>query len=311
MKFRKAKSVPAAKPGRQRVSRHAAERPSAFSYYSRRSDELQMTGRQIARTETAEHARAASRYWRQRFGLATLLITSLGCLIYVSTLSTQPRVIVMTSSSGAAVLQDQQVYAAAATKILESSVLNRNKITVSTNSLADHLAAQFPEIDSIHVGLPLLTHRLTITISNAQPVLILATANGSYALDAGGTALLTGAQLASLSSLNLPLVTDDSALKVSLRHQALSSDNVNFILTVMTQLQARKLVVDSLTLPAGTSELDVRLKGQPYFIKFNLASNSSRQQVGTLLALYDSLQSQAQTPGQYIDVRVDGRAYYK
>ena len=308
MKFRKAKSVPVAKPGRQRVSRHAAERPSAFSYYSRRSDELQMTGRQIARTETAEHARAASRYWRQRFGLATLLITSLGCLIYVSTLSTQPRVIIITSSSGAAVLQDQQVYAAAATKILESSVLNRNKITVSTNSLADHLAAQFPEIDSIHVGLPLLTHRVTITISNAQPVLILATANGSYALDAGGTALLTGAQLA---SLNLPLVTDDSALKVSLRHQALSSDNVNFVLTVMTQLQARKLVVDSLTLPAGTSELDVRLKGQPYFIKFNLASNSSRQQVGTLLALYDSLQSQAQTPGQYIDVRVDGRAYYK
>ena len=308
MKFRKAKSVPIASPGRQRLSRHAAERPSAFSYYSRRSDELQMTGRQIARTETAEHARAASRYWRQRFGLATLLITSLGCLIYVSTLSTQPRVIIITSSSGAAVLQDQQVYAAAATKILESSVLNRNKITVSTNSLADHLAAQFPEIDSIHVGLPLLTHRVTITISNAQPVLILATANGSYALDAGGTALLTGAQLA---SLNLPLVTDDSALKVSLRHQALSSDNVNFILTVMTQLQARKLVVDSLTLPAGTSELDVRLKGQPYFIKFNLASNSSRQQVGTLLALYDSLQSQAQTPGQYIDVRVDGRAYYK
>lgn len=296
---------------RQRVSRIANKRSSAFSYYSRRSDELLKTGRQLARTETAEHARSASRYWRQRFGLAILLVAGLICLVYISTLSTQPRVIVQAPSASPAILQDQQVYAAAASKILASSIFNRNKITVSTTDLANQLAAQFPEIATIHVGLPLLTHRLTLNITNAEPVLIIATTNGSYALDAGGTALLTGSQLANLSSLHLPLVTDDSSLKISLRHQALTSDNSNFILTVIAQLQARKLAIDSITLPAGTNELDVRLSGQPYFIKFNLASNSSREQVGTLLAVYDRLQTAQITPGQYIDVRVDGRAYYK
>lgn len=311
MKIRKIKNPSSVAPGRQRPSRHATERPAAFSYYSRRSDELQATGRQIARTETAEQARAVSRYWRQRFGLATLLITSLICLIYISTLSTQPRVTVVAPSTGPAVLQDQEIYAAAASKVLASSVLNRNKITVSTAGLADSLSQQFPEIETVHIGLPLLTHRVTITITNAQPVMILATGNGSYALDAGGTALLTGSQLASLSSLNLPLVTDDSSVKVALRRQALTSDSVNFILTVVAQLQARQLAIETLTLPAGTSQLYVRLKGQPYFIKFNLASNSSRQQVGTLLAVYDNLQSKQITPGEYIDVRVDGRAYYR
>lgn len=309
--FRKNKKPTVETSRRQRQPRADTKQPSAFSYYSRRSDELLSTGRQIARTETAEHARAASRYWRQRFGLAILLVTSLVCLVYVSTLSTQPRVIVQAAASSPAVLQDQQVYAAAATKILTSSILNRNKITVSTNDLASRLTAQFPEIATIQVGLPLLTHRLSLTITNAEPVLILATANGSYALDAGGTALLSGAQLATLSSLNLPLVTDESSIKVSLRHQALTSDNINFILTVIAQLQARKLPLEALTLPGGASELDVRLSGQPYYVKFNLASNSSRQQVGTFLAAYDRLQAAQTTPGQYIDVRVDGRAYYK
>ena len=311
MKLRKNKQPPIATSGRQRTSRHSVERPSAFSYYSRRSDELINTGRQIARTETAEHARAASRYWRQRFGLATLLITAIACLVYVSTLSSQSRVIVIAPDSTPAVLQDRQVYADAADKILASSILNRNKITVNTGSLADRLAQQFPEIADIHVGLPLLTHRVTITITNGQPVLILATAHGSYALDAGGTALLTGSQLAGLSSLHLPLVSDESSVDVRLRQQAVTSDNVNFILTVIAQLRAHKLQVESVSLPAGVSELDVRLTGQPYIIKFNLASNSSRQQVGTLLAVFDRLRDQQVTPGQYIDVRVDGRAYYK
>lgn len=296
--------------GRQRPSRLASERPSAFSYYARRSDELLNTGRQIARSETAEQARAASRFWRQRLGLGVLLVTSLICLGYISTLSTQPRIVVADASSSPG-LKNTALYETAAAEILSSSVFNQNKITISTTSLAQRLAAKFPELATVSVSLPLLTHRPVITVTSNQPVLLLATADGSYALDSNGTALLTGAALSAVSDLHLPLVTDDSTVRVLVRKQALTSDNVNFILTVVAQLKARRLPVDSLTLPAAASELDVRLTGQPYYVKFNLASNSSRQQVGTLLAVYDRLQAQQTTPGQYIDVRVDGRAYYK
>ncbi len=66
-----------------------------------------------------------------------------------------------------------------------------------------------------------------------------------------------------------------------------------------------------MTLPVGTSELDVRLAGQPYSVKFNLESGTARQQAGTFLATESKLKSQNVTPAEYIDVRVDGRAYYK
>jgi hypothetical protein len=66
-----------------------------------------------------------------------------------------------------------------------------------------------------------------------------------------------------------------------------------------------------MTLPPATSELDVRVAGQPYFIKFNLQSGDARQQAGTFLATQSHLQSQNIVPSTYIDVRVDGRSYYK
>ena len=297
--------------GRQRRSRHAEERPASFSYHARRSDQLLNTGRVIARSETAAKARAASRYWQQRFGFGILLIVGLVCLIYISTLSTQPRVVLDETVLSKAVLQDNSVYENAAADLLKSSILNRNKITLSTNELSSRLAARFPELASVRTSLPVLTHRVVLYGTSAEPVIILASPSGSYALDVSGVALLTGAQLSSLSSLNLPLVTDESNLPVKIRHQALTSSNVSFILTVLAQLHAKKLPVSSVSLPAGASELDVHLEGQPYFVKFNLQSNSSRQQVGTFMAVYKRLQEQSITPGQYVDVRVDGRAYYK
>lgn len=296
---------------RQRQSRLSSEKPSAFSYYSRRSEQMVQTGRQIARSETAQKTRNVSRYWRQRFGFAVLLASATFSLVYVSTLTTEPKIETVNSAAGRAVMQDESVYRAAANEFLEASVFNQNKITISTTGLASQLMQKFPELAQVQVGLPLLNHRVSVVLVPSEPILILATTNGSYALDAGGTALSTGAQLAKLSELNLPLVTDESSLEVQLRQQALSSGDVLFISTVLAQLEAQNIEVTSLSLPAGLRQLDVRLKGEPYFVKFNLASDSSKQQVGTLIAVYDRLKQQGITPGQYIDVRVDGRAYYQ
>ena len=64
-------------------------------------------------------------------------------------------------------------------------------------------------------------------------------------------------------------------------------------------------------MPAAENELDMYLTGQSYYVKFNLADSSPLQEVGTFLAVRQNLQQQGITPSQYIDVRVDGRAYYK
>ena len=79
----------------------------------------------------------------------------------------------------------------------------------------------------------------------------------------------------------------------------------------MAQLTAKQYTISALTLPAGTSELDASLSGLPYIVKFNLQATNARQQVGTFLATAGRLSSQHITPAKYVDVRVDGRAYYQ
>ena len=76
-------------------------------------------------------------------------------------------------------------------------------------------------------------------------------------------------------------------------------------------MAAKHITITSMTLPPAADELDVHLTGVNYYIKFNLANDDARQQVGTFLATQAQLKSQGITPGQYIDVRVDGRAYYQ
>jgi hypothetical protein len=86
-----------------------------------------------------------------------------------------------------------------------------------------------------------------------------------------------------------------------------------FIVSVVQQVKAHNIDISSLTLPSGTSELDMRLNNQPYFVKFNMHAGlaSARQQAGTFIAVKNRLESQGIAPSQYIDVRVDGRAYYQ
>lgn len=301
-----------AKTTQKRAVRPALNKPSTFSYYARRSDELLNTGRQLARSETVDQAKLASRYWRQRFGLAILLISAMICLVYISTLTDRPKInIIDENASTSVVLQPIAVYEGAGQTILNSSILNHNKITLSTDDLASKLASRFPELSKVQVSLPPLDHRVLISLASAEPVMLLATSTGTFALDAGGTALLTGSQLSALAPLHLPLVTDESSVKVAVRKQALTSDNMGFILTVVAQLKGHKLDISNLTLPSGSSELDVRLENQPYFVKFNLASKSVRQQVGTFIAVQQRLAGEQVIAKEYIDVRVDGRAYYK
>jgi hypothetical protein len=249
----------------------------------------------------------------KRFGLIILLIALVISSVNALSLSNNARVLSLDSSGGNSFLHDKTAYEAAASQLFANSIWNRNKITVNTARIDQGMLKQFPELSSVSVTLPLLSKRPVVYIQTAQPALILAARDGSYIIDTSGKALLRAASLPSGSQLKLPLVTDQSGLKIGIGRQVLSSDNVGFIQMVAAQLAAHRFTPASMELPVGTSELDVHLSGQPYVVKFNLQSGAgdARQQAGTFLATQAKLQSQNITPSQYVDVRVDGRAYYK
>ncbi len=255
----------------------------------------------------------ATTLWKRlsrQAGVLALTAAIIISVINVLSVSPHAKVEPLTASkTSSAFLRSQAEYQVAADKLLASSIWNRNKITINTGGISQQLVAQFPELSSASITLPLLAHRPIVYVQPAQASLVVAADNGAFVIDQTGKVLMPAANLP--TAHNLPQIVDQSGLQISANHQVLTADDVNFVQTVLAELAAKHVAVSSMVLPATSRELDVYIAGQPYFVKFNLQNTDARQQAGTYLAAAAQLQRQHITPAHYIDVRVDGRAYYQ
>jgi hypothetical protein len=292
-----------------------SSRPQAFSYYAQRStaDNPESTRRRLDTAQLAKGPRRGSvlaRSLGNRFGLIIALLVVVISVFHIMSLSSGVKVAPLTDRSSGYFLHDTSEYQKTAEQLFDKSFLNRNKLTFNASAIETGMKAKYPELDDVAITLPLIGTRPIMYIQPTRPALVLNTANnGSYVIDANGTALIADSSQAALKSL--PTINDLSGLKVSIGKRALSSSSVAFIQTITHQLNAQGVSISSLTLPTNSDELDVAIAGKPYFVKFNLATTDAAQQAGTFLAVQQKLIRQGITPAQYVDVRVDGRAYYK
>lgn len=242
-----------------------------------------------------------------------LLGAALAMLVLLANLvvSTSPRMQVADVQNGRIFLRAPSIYLQAAHNMLAGSLLNRNKITIDTHAIANRMQAQFPELASVSIELPLVGTQPIVYVQPAAPKLLLTSTGGTvYVVDENGRALILASKVARLDTLQLPMVTDQSGLTVGLGKPTLPSSSISFITEVVGQLNAKNLHIKSMTLPQASSELDVQVSSAPYIIKFNLRGNG-RVEAGTYLAVAAQLAREHKTPTTYIDVRVDQRAYYK
>lgn len=286
-----------------------------FSYYAARSQSEVAFGRETAQ-EKPPIRRLPTRLQRLRKHSGWLLafMVALAGLIYELQLSTLPKVVSLVSATEAPFLQESQVYQLAAQQMFAESAANRNKLTVDANAIAARLRERFPELQEVSIALPILGDRPTIYIRPAAPAMVLAASNGTYIVDENGRALADAKAGTNISRLRIPSVTDQSGLAVELGQQVLPRSATAFISRITGQLRSQQLNPQSMTLPAAAGELDVYIAGKPFFVKFNLekgGAESALVQSGTLLAVLKKLEREAKQPAQYIDVRLEGRAYYK
>lgn len=240
--------------------------------------------------------------------VATIVIAA--SILYSLSLNNDPKMNVVMPADGAAVTRDEKEYYLAAQRLINGSLLNKTKITINTKSIENKLVAHFPELEKAEISLPISLRRPVVTLYPAKFALILTTGNSQLTLDSGGRAMLSNEDLSLTRSFDLPVVTDESGLAAEKGRQLLTEDEVSFISSLYKQLKVRGLEVESLTLPRLPSELHLRLKGVPYFVKFNLRTNS-REAAGTFLAAKAKLKADSVEVSEYIDVRVEEKAYYK
>jgi hypothetical protein len=295
-------------PGRQ-VDRSGGPGP-AFSYYNNRGPEVRRERTQIRTDRVEQPETGKSRRLPRSFSaqLPFWLLVALGvvCVAKVLLLSTSPKVIVVGRSPVSAnYLQPTTVYADAAHKLLSSSITSHSKLTVDLDGTARAMEREFPELQMVSMGLPLVGSRPIVYVQVATPTLILQTAHGDFALNKSGVVL---AKLHTIPA-DVPLVVDQSASVPKPGKQYLPSSTVTFVAIQSYQLAAAHLSVSTFVLPAGSPyELDAHLAGQAYALRFNLQEDALTQS-GAAIATLQHLEGAI--PASYIDVRVPGRVYYK
>jgi hypothetical protein len=299
----------------QRQSGASMGQNRTFSYYAARSQADFNTGREAVQDKPPLR-RLPTRFQRLRkhSGWLAGLVLVVAIVVYELQLSTTPHVVSLASSSDVPFLQETKVYQVEASKMFSETASNRNKLTVNATDIGKRLQQKFPELQSASVSLPLLGNTPTVYIKPAEPAMVLAATNGTYVVGDNGRTLTEVTAGTNLDRLHIPSVTDQSGLSVKVGEQVLPRSAAAFISTVATQLASQKITVQSMTLPAAAGELDVYVTGKPYFVKFNVekaTEDNALQQVGTLIAVLKKLEKDGKAPGQYVDVRLAGRAYYK
>ncbi len=284
-----------------------------FSYYNNRPADIRSaTQRKRGSFPLNQSRRVVIKYHLHRLPsyVASLLVG--GSVLYTLTLQTQPKVLVGRSSGNNTLLRSSDTYQVAISGILSSSFFNKNKLTINTEAIAQKIRSMFPEIQTATVSIPLIGRRPIIGLDPAEPTLLFnSSKSGSFVMGSDGRLLIGTADLDKGSPLpKLPTLQDDSGIAVEQGKQALPKENVTFITTVLFQLSSKQVGVETIQLPAIPNEVRLRLSGSNYYVRFNLAGDA-RIQAGALLAVRGRLQGQNITPAEYIDVRVEDRAYYK
>lgn len=296
--------------GRTRVMQPAVK-GQVFSYHANRSvrtgSATRDAGEQQRQQETNVHRASRLPLLRRLPPLAAVL----GLVLLLSMclrLNNDVKVVIVGQKDSQVFLRDQRVYRDAASAVF-GALTNRNKLTVNISKISADLKKQFPELRVVSVSLPAVGGRPIVYVQPAAPKVILV-GEGMYLLDADGRALMPANQVSRLSSLKVPVVNDQSDVSVETGKIALPKGVVSFITEVVGQYKAKNMGISSMVLPPGTNELHVKSDGVGYYVKYSLYGNA-REEVGVYLAVKARLEAERKTPGEYVDVRVSNKAYYK
>lgn len=305
-KSKQGKSDQAIRARRDARPQRPTQQPT-FSYYANRmpSETTRLRSEQtIAAKELGQKKADSPSFFSQALSWLGLVLF-IAVMARALSLSNESRVIVSEKTSAQTVSQESlERYAAYADKLLGDSVLNRSKVTINTTGIEKAMQAEFPELESVVVTVPLVSMRPIVYVLPTPALISIETTKGTFSLGSNGRVI---AKIPEGGNKGL-VVRDLSGVPPEIGGSLLPSSTMKFIQTLEYQFSKAALPIESLTLPNSASfELDAKLAGRAGAIKFNLEENAQQQSgaaIGTLRKL-------GGTPWQYIDVRVPERAYYK
>lgn len=188
-------------------------------------------------------------------------------------------------------------------KLIESLPKDENIFRVKTSSLENKLKTEFPEIKDVKIyrGIP---NALKIVVLEHDNKLVWQTGGRRFFLSSQG---VVSRELPPEEGSALPMVIDTKNFTVLSRQSVVSPSFVSFIENVNNNLNSRtNLNPDHFEVMDTTFDVNLIIK-EGFYIKLN-SLRSSDVQLDNLKTILISKRDQIH---EYVDMRINGWAYYK
>lgn len=185
---------------------------------------------------------------------------------------------------------------------------------INADGLRTFVQKDFPEVETVYIDPqnPFSTD-MHLRFEVRKPVFVWKGVDGAtqYIDDRGVlfaydhySATRTGA----LPTVNDQGASSDSSGKVVIPAKIATA--ISLIYSKLPDAYGKSVKVTSVTLPRSAREIQAHISDSPYYIKFS-AEEPIEEQVGELSQLLRYFSEHNVTPGEYIDLRVPHKAYYK
>ncbi len=286
-----------------RIPAQRIENKEFFSYHASRNNQTSESIRARQNTDERAKKRSIVQYAPIAFAVLCLVIG----LVFATTLQSN---VVLKSGEKSALLRDESQYREIAQSYLKSSILNQNKFSIDVKSFENAIKQEFPELNDVSVTIPVFGQKPIVTVSTETPELLIDTKQGIYAVNDSGKVIAKASKEQPIEGLTIPTIRDDANLEFELGKGALTSQDVAFITTIIKQFSNKKIEIDSLTLPVLAAELHVRVKDEPYYIKFNMLTDP-RVVSGQYFAAKKKFDADNIKPKEYVDSRVEEKIFFR
>lgn len=295
-------------PRRKAVeSKYSSDGRKVFSYYSSRSQEPETRPRNDVLDQTVKSKNRDLKYIPT---LLAIVVVSLA-VFYATLINTSNPEIIPLSDNSINILKNKQDYQTSMAKIFNDDFWSKSKLTINTKSLEEKIKQKHPEIEKVSVNIPILGRRPIVQVSPAEPKLIVVTSNGDFVVDINGRILANINDTPEEKTKGL-FTIKDSVLKDSKPGDIIFPDStIKFIDDIKFQFDKKGIDIDYIELPSVANELHVKTKDTNYIIKFNLQGDA-REQSGVYFTIAERIaQDNSIQPKEYVDVRVESRAFIK
>lgn len=182
--------------------------------------------------------------------------------------------------------------------------LGRSAILLNTGNLEQFLVDAEPGIKEAEVSRQGL-NSIKVNVSERQPKLNWKSGSIIYLLDIDGTVI--GESKGPYT--RLPTVSDSTNLPVEVGKRVAPSSFVNFCSEMYRRLPEVGIKPIEMIVPETTSEINIKTdKG--YRVKMD-TTRSVEGELASLKAVQAELTRQRRTPAEYIDLRIENKAYFK